>query len=1002
VNSGACSLKSDPHTGDFVRAQIQYSAVFQAGTVSFARRVTGEARMDCLRFSIDGVDQDIGMSCNYDGDVPWGSVSVPISKGTHTLRWSLEKQYFGSNDSAAWIDDVALPSNHSTGPLPVPGPPSTFTFIGGTSFMFEYSAPIDDGGSPIIGYVARWRLVGESGWDGELRSESLPSPFELLSLSPGPYYEVSLSAINANGEGEPAITQAHLKEQCFQESDLFSLGSSSYDFNAPVNTPSLIGFVMTITASYSLVDVSLSIEGDSSFTVQPPASCEGLSWGTECAVNVVFTPSRRGLYTAVVSAVGTGHLVRCNSEDPPISQSQILSITAEGLGLAQEISLDPVAKTYGDPPFPLQATATSGLPIVFGGLTDAVCAVSSSIVTILSAGTCNITANQSGNDTYNPAPQVMYSFNVAKADQAIAFTQLSGKTFGDPAFAVSATVNSPLPVSFSTSTPGVCSVTGSTVTIIAAGTCTINANQSGSSNYNPAPQVSQSFAVAKAAQAVTFNALANKTIGDPAFTVSATASSNLAVIFGSVTPSTCTLAGTTVTLVAVGICTIAANQPGDANYLAAAQVTRSFQVGALGTFALAIVKAGTGIGTVVSSVPGIDCGATCSFNFTSGTALTLTATPAAGSTFAGWSGACTGTGPCSVMMSSAIAVTATFTLNTRLLTVTKAGDGSVTSNLPGIDCGSACSFSFTAGTTVLLTATPAAGSVFVGWGGACSGVGSCMVAMDDAKAVSATFDGNPARMINISTRGKVLAGEDVMIGGFVIEGSAAKTVAIVASGPSLAAFGIANPLANPKITLVRSSDGATIATNDDWGSAANAAQIAASGFAPANALEPAILMSLQPGGYTAIVSGAGGETGVALVAVYELDRHDVPLVNISTRGKVLTGDDVMIGGFVIQGSGPQEVAIVVTGPSLAAFGIANPLADPTITLVRASDGAVIAANDNWGSASNAPQIQASGFAPSHPLEPAVLVTLQPGAYTAIVSGVGGVTGVALVAVYSTQ
>jgi hypothetical protein len=238
-----------------------------------------------------------------------------------------------------------------------------------------------------------------------------------------------------------------------------------------------------------------------------------------------------------------------------------------------------------------------------------------------------------------------------------------------------------------------------------------------------------------------------------------------------------------------------------------------------------------------------------------------------------------------------------------------------------------------------------------------------------------------------------------MIGGFVIGGAANKTVAIVATGPSLSAFGIANPLANPTLQLVRSSDQSVIASNDDWGTAANAAQLTATGFAPSHALESAILITLAPGAYTAIVSGAGGGTGVGIVAVYEVDHPEIPLINISTRGQVLTGSDVMIGGFIIQGSGPRTVAITATGPSLASFGIANPLANPTLTLVRSSDQSVIATNDDWGSAPNAAQIQASGFAPSNALESAILVTLPPGAYTAIVSGAGGGTGVGIVAVY---
>ena len=255
------------------------------------------------------------------------------------------------------------------------------------------------------------------------------------------------------------------------------------------------------------------------------------------------------------------------------------------------------------------------------------------------------------------------------------------------------------------------------------------------------------------------------------------------------------------------------------------------------------------------------------------------------------------------------------------------------------------------------------------------------------------------RLANISTRARALVGNDVVIAGFVV-GGGNKTVAIVASGPSLAAHGVADPLANPTLTLVRSSDQVVLAANDDWAAAQNAAQLQASGFAPAHPQEAAILATLPPGAYTAIVSGAGGTTGVAVAAVYEVDHPERPLINLSTRARVQTGEDVMIGGLVIQGSAPRTVAIVATGPSLAAHGVPDSLSNPVLTLVRSSDQAVIASNDDWQSASNAAQVQASGFAPPDSREAAILVTLPPGAYTAIVSGQGAATGVAVVGVYS--
>src|SRR5262249_17052880 len=158
--------------------------------------------------------------------------------------------------------------------------------------------------------------------------------------------------------------------------------------------------------------------------------------------------------------------------------------------------------------------------------------------------------------------------------------------------------------------------------------------------------------------------------------------------------------------------------------------------------------------------------------------------------------------------------------------------------------------------------------------------------------------------------------------------------------------------ANPTITLVRSSDMSTIATNDDWQTDANAAQLLASGFAPPNALEPGLVMNLPPGAYTAIVQGAAGGTGVGVVGVFEVDHPETPLLNIATRGLVGGGDNVLIGGFIVHGTGPQTVAIVATGPSLGNYGIANPLMDTTLSLVRSSDQAVLATNDDWQSAPN--------------------------------------------------
>ncbi len=247
---------------------------------------------------------------------------------------------------------------------------------------------------------------------------------------------------------------------------------------------------------------------------------------------------------------------------------------------------------------------------------------------------------------------------------------------------------------------------------------------------------------------------------------------------------------------------------------------------------------------------------------------------------------------------------------------------------------------------------------------------------------------------NISTRGQVLNGGSVLIGGFIVVGDSAKDVLIRAAGPSLAAFGIPGVLADPVLELHGPSPFATI-TNDNWRDTQEA-QIIATGIPPTNDLEPAIVTALAPGAYTAIVRGGNGGTGVGIVEVYDLAEESV-LANISTRGFVGTGDDVMIGGMIVQGEGSLPVVVRAIGPSLS---VSDALADPALEL-RDGNGALVAANDNWRSDQEADLI-ATTIPPSSDLESALVQTLAPGNYTAIVRGLNNTTGVALVEAYSLE
>ena len=256
----------------------------------------------------------------------------------------------------------------------------------------------------------------------------------------------------------------------------------------------------------------------------------------------------------------------------------------------------------------------------------------------------------------------------------------------------------------------------------------------------------------------------------------------------------------------------------------------------------------------------------------------------------------------------------------------------------------------------------------------------------------------PEKVANISTRALVGTGGAVEIGGFIATGAAEKSVVIRAIAPSLQVDGspLIGVLSNPRLEL-HDSTGQLIAQNDDWRESQEA-EIIASGLAPLNDQEAAIAATLTPGAYTAVVQGNNGETGIALVEVYDASpSSDSRLQNISTRGSVQSGDDVMIAGLIL--SGPESAPVVARalGSSLADFEIANPLVDPTIELHDQS-GAIIASNDDWKETQEA-ELTSAGLAPPNDKESALLATLPPGPYTAIVRGGNGTTGVGLVEFY---
>jgi hypothetical protein len=313
----------------------------------------------------------------------------------------------------------------------------------------------------------------------------------------------------------------------------------------------------------------------------------------------------------------------------------------------------------------------------------------------------------------------------------------------------------------------------------------------------------------------------------------------------------------------------------------------------------------------------------------------------------------------------------------------------------------------------------------------------CLALMSRAQAVSPRSDGGypggnaaegtattittsaapiASQLTNISTRAFVQTGDNVIIGGFIVQGSVPKRVIVRAIGPELIPYGVPNVLADPTLEL-HDGTGALIASNDNWQTTIiggiitrdQVAEIRSSGHAPTQPTESAIIANLPTGNYTAVVRGVNNTVGVALVEAYDLSAS-IPspsiLGNISTRGFVQMDDNVMIGGFIVQGPVPKRVIVRAIGPELIPYGVPNVLGDPKLEL-HDRTGAPIAANDNWQTtiiggiitADQVAEIRNSGHAPTMATESAIIGNLPPGDYTAIVRGKNILVGIALVEVY---
>jgi uncharacterized delta-60 repeat protein len=269
---------------------------------------------------------------------------------------------------------------------------------------------------------------------------------------------------------------------------------------------------------------------------------------------------------------------------------------------------------------------------------------------------------------------------------------------------------------------------------------------------------------------------------------------------------------------------------------------------------------------------------------------------------------------------------------------------------------------------------------------------------EERHSIARVFGDSPKRLANLSTRARVGRGQSVAIGGFIIAGDAAKRVILRAIGPSLESHGLARSslLLNPSLEL-HSASGDLLAHNDNWRDRQEI-EIAQSGIPPAANAEAAIVITLAPGHYTAVLQGSDGGEGIALAEVYDLDPvSNSQLANISTRGSVHENDGVMIAGFILQGSESSTMAVRALGPSLVSSGVTDPVSDPALT-VHDQSGSIVAANDDWKQTQEA-ELAALGLGSTHDRDSALIATLPPGSYTAVVRGKSGQSGVGLVELY---
>ena len=498
-----------------------------------------------------------GLSLTYVGQA-----TAPTNAGSYLVVASLDNPNYTAADTSA-----TLTINKATATVIVTDPcvvydgslqaPTGSTIPEGLTLRYAFiGTPINAGGYAVQA------MVDDPNYEGSTTGTLTIKPaWATVSLSDASVvYDGSLHGLTGS------TTPAGLSLSYSTSGTPINVGD--YPITATVDDPNYQGSAsatLSITlaaASLSLSDLAATYDGTPRAVkvTTTPAGVTGVSVTYD---GVTTAPTDAGSYAVVA------HLNNPNYQADDVSGTLVIS------GQPQSISFGPLAdKTYGETPFTLGATASSGLPVAYSAA--GACSVAGSTVTLTGAGACSITASQVGNGMYAPAAGVTQGFSIARAAQSITFDALATRPFSPTPFTLTASASSGLAVSYTAS--GTCSVAGNQLTMTGAGSCSVTASQAGDTNYDPAASVTRSFSITsvKLSQSISFAPLANKTYGDAPFSVSATASSGLPVSFSA--SGTCKVAGSTVTITGAGTCTITAAQAGNATYNAAASVTRSFSI----------------------------------------------------------------------------------------------------------------------------------------------------------------------------------------------------------------------------------------------------------------------------------------------------------------------------------------------------------------------------------------------------------------------------------------